>query len=520
MSDTTMATNYIYLLQEREFLKTKENIFKVGMTTKQNYERFNQYPKGSILLFQMICINCKNIEKIIITIFKEKFIQRKDIGNEYFQGNYKNMIDIIYLTIKDEKEAIQEEYQGETQEECIEIYKITTYEEWIKYNKISKIIITNKNGEGYLRFKGQLWRKLYDKSRFDYNEDYMENLLEFIEYNLPEVQKMVMPENVLVSWAEMNDLIYHYKHKTTGDIINSTTHHKLTYTDKENYSSLYENELYKFVNVEYDVAKIYQDILKTCYNKTYDVYELKYHEYVITSSCGDSNLESFVFNSLTFNFTPVDELIGNKILKRKDNGFTRIFCIKTIMDINIVDNILNSLINNEIKQQYKKLAYNLLSEQEENQIIFYDYNECLLTTWLIDLLFTINGINLHVSSRDYYDNKLEFKKLIKQNKPRCVIIRHVISKFNMLSIETQIKEFRNLGFKNIIVCQDDKMSNMYNIENYRKYLQDNKEVILNCFKNENNYEPVSYDCDIQYDDNIFYKTNLFLTNYLKWCCIK
>ena len=35
----------IYLLQEREFIKTKENILKVGMTTKLNHKRFNQYPK-------------------------------------------------------------------------------------------------------------------------------------------------------------------------------------------------------------------------------------------------------------------------------------------------------------------------------------------------------------------------------------------------------------------------------------------------------------------------------------------
>ena len=48
-----------YLLQEREFVKTKENIYKVGMTQKENYERFNQYPKGSVLLFQMIYIFIK-----------------------------------------------------------------------------------------------------------------------------------------------------------------------------------------------------------------------------------------------------------------------------------------------------------------------------------------------------------------------------------------------------------------------------------------------------------------------------
>ena len=64
-----MTSNYIYLLKEREFLKTKEEILKVGMTTKINHERFNQYPKGSLLLFQMICKDCKKIEKNVLKKF-------------------------------------------------------------------------------------------------------------------------------------------------------------------------------------------------------------------------------------------------------------------------------------------------------------------------------------------------------------------------------------------------------------------------------------------------------------------
>ena len=100
-------TNYIYLLQEREFIKTNEKIYKVGMTQKENFERFNQYPKGSVLLFQIICNDCKNMEVQVIKQFKEKFIQRKDIGSEYFEGNYKSMIDIIYSTVK--SECIEEE---------------------------------------------------------------------------------------------------------------------------------------------------------------------------------------------------------------------------------------------------------------------------------------------------------------------------------------------------------------------------------------------------------------------------
>ena len=99
-----MTSNYIYLLKEREFIKTNENIHKLGMTTKENHIRFNQYPKGSILLFQMICNNCKDIEKYLIKIFKVLFIHRKDIGNEYFEGDYKSMIDFIYITIKNQNE--------------------------------------------------------------------------------------------------------------------------------------------------------------------------------------------------------------------------------------------------------------------------------------------------------------------------------------------------------------------------------------------------------------------------------
>jgi len=91
----SVEVNYIYLLQEREFLKTNETIYKIGKTTQMNYDRFKQYPNGSVLLYQTICDNCHTLEKELLSIFKNKFKHRKDIGNEYFEGNYKDMIDII-----------------------------------------------------------------------------------------------------------------------------------------------------------------------------------------------------------------------------------------------------------------------------------------------------------------------------------------------------------------------------------------------------------------------------------------
>lgn len=90
-----MEAQYIYLLQEREFIKTKENIFKIGKTKQINNCRLKQYPKGSILLLQIICSNCDVIEYALIKIFKEKYKQCKDIGNEYFDGDYNDMIKTI-----------------------------------------------------------------------------------------------------------------------------------------------------------------------------------------------------------------------------------------------------------------------------------------------------------------------------------------------------------------------------------------------------------------------------------------
>ena len=60
-------SNYIYLLQEREFVNTKEKIYKIGMTAQKNLARFKQYPNGSVLLFQMICNDCKKINVSCIT---------------------------------------------------------------------------------------------------------------------------------------------------------------------------------------------------------------------------------------------------------------------------------------------------------------------------------------------------------------------------------------------------------------------------------------------------------------------
>jgi hypothetical protein len=53
---------------------------------KQDFKRFDGYPKNSHLVLMVDVIDCKAIETLIIKKFKGVFTHRKDYGNEYFEG--------------------------------------------------------------------------------------------------------------------------------------------------------------------------------------------------------------------------------------------------------------------------------------------------------------------------------------------------------------------------------------------------------------------------------------------------
>jgi hypothetical protein len=79
---------YIYFLQD----KSKDNIYKIGKT---------KFPKDSILILKIACHDNNVCEKEILVIFKKKFIERKDIGVDYFQGDCRRMnLNIISIVNK------------------------------------------------------------------------------------------------------------------------------------------------------------------------------------------------------------------------------------------------------------------------------------------------------------------------------------------------------------------------------------------------------------------------------------
>lgn len=236
-----MSSQYIYLLQEREFIKTKENVYKVGRTEKENHKRFEQYPKGSVLLFQIMCDNCRTAERNILLLFKSKFVQRKDIGNEYFEGDYKAMMDLIYLTVKNDissheinkSDDTDEDENNNTDEEnkfeklyknmCVAICEIfPDYRNDVSFGGTKKYIKIVPDYEGRYRIRY-------------ISEDLNENLLdgkvpcmgsEFDEYvmNSNVCDKLLYFEQLIKKKIIIVDNVYDINSIDFADKINNTKH--------------------------------------------------------------------------------------------------------------------------------------------------------------------------------------------------------------------------------------------------------------------------------------------------------
>ena len=86
---------YIFLVREREFVKTNENVFKLGSSRGEKLDESKAFPNGSILLSLISCHNSDKKLNKLLNLFKDKFSERNDLGENYFEGNSEDMIKII-----------------------------------------------------------------------------------------------------------------------------------------------------------------------------------------------------------------------------------------------------------------------------------------------------------------------------------------------------------------------------------------------------------------------------------------
>lgn len=517
--------NYIYLLHTREFINAKKNIYKVGKTSKENLCRFNQYPKGSKLLLQTICSNCNICESKILKIFNKKFIKAKEIGNEYFEGNYLEMIDIINTIVKNEyyyddkemeemekienKEEFTNNYQEENIEDEIENeldtdnpYIITTYEEFIKYTNIINIILINKKGDGYLRFYNQLYIKLKSNKDLNFIEGYDEDLQGILEHH------------------KNQDLYYN---KKNNELISSRKYYKFLNEEKNNYNKS------DFRIVKYDLDKIYNDCLIKCYKKNAEPYKLKYHEYCLPKYHNNGDIVEYIlYNSKDNSIINIDDYIDNKIITETISGIRGFMNIKNDININIIDKILDNFIDNQTKKEFKKFAYNVIVEPVEKEIIFYDTNSRILTSIFNDLMHHLSNEDVYLTPYKYYSNKNEMNKSIKDKRPKYAIVNF----YEGIDEKKVLNEFRKLGIKYFIMIDNKK--NIYNEEKYKNYMIQNEEIIKEIIKTENkdkyntNYSNEyiynrllnRWKYVIEYYDEIFNRQFALEHNLLKWCCSK
>jgi hypothetical protein len=105
LSSVVDETEYIYLIREREFIRTNDNVYKVGRTKQQinnSIRRFDEYPKGSEPVFLIKVSSAIKAEADVLKMMKQQFKQRIDYGKEYFEGDVNSMIFSIIKKIEND----------------------------------------------------------------------------------------------------------------------------------------------------------------------------------------------------------------------------------------------------------------------------------------------------------------------------------------------------------------------------------------------------------------------------------
>jgi hypothetical protein len=181
---------YIYIIKEREFIKTKEEIYKIGRT--QNFlNRFKQYPKNSMIIFVQIVNNSTQIEKNIIRDLILNTKQRKDIGNEYFEADCKKIIKIVYDICNMEEDKIIENFVViDPKSETYEIQKN-------KIEEIDKILVIEDNN----------YNKTFTK---DETKEIIEKIYPMVNNlkNLFKIREQVIKEHIKFEKRKRQNVLY------------------------------------------------------------------------------------------------------------------------------------------------------------------------------------------------------------------------------------------------------------------------------------------------------------------------
>ena len=152
------------------------------------------------MILQQVCHNCDVLERQLIREFKNKYIHRRDIGNEYFEGDYNEMIKdihkmITYNVISDENTDDEDKPQIEIDDEVKELFPnyceaeafggkkklikifIEAHEISIKYIDCEMNDLNYQTIHNYMVKEVEAYRDEFDNTYFKHKDNYYDNLI-------------------------------------------------------------------------------------------------------------------------------------------------------------------------------------------------------------------------------------------------------------------------------------------------------------------------------------------------------
>ena len=90
-------SGYLYLFQTKEFVVTKQPIYKFGKTTKHNHDEFEELPVGSRVILQISCDDCHVLETKINSLFTANYEPKKRNERGFFRGNHNSMVVDLFM---------------------------------------------------------------------------------------------------------------------------------------------------------------------------------------------------------------------------------------------------------------------------------------------------------------------------------------------------------------------------------------------------------------------------------------
>ncbi len=89
---------WVYIAQLSEHIRLNESVFKTGRSCDLMI-RMGSYPNGSALAFAAQVPDCIAAEAALLAAFRARFVHRRDIGAEYFEGPGEHVWEIAFTAL-------------------------------------------------------------------------------------------------------------------------------------------------------------------------------------------------------------------------------------------------------------------------------------------------------------------------------------------------------------------------------------------------------------------------------------